>query len=444
MSRIRSSTLFGTRHLTELSSLTSVLRLLASMALQGAHLKVAAEIWVPWVMLEESPDGTGLNTSGILIDVMNILRSKLNFTFSVVRPLDGEWGRILPNGSATGMIGMNQRREVDMALGPFTISYDRAKVADYATTIHLDNFGIFLPRPRLEKDLSGFTKPFAWQVWVVLGAAIALSMGLSILFNWFSRGWIPPKAGKYVIDPIYVIKSLLVETIDNLPEMLTGRVLLGVWLLAALIVQSAYQGVLTSMLAVPWVTVPVDSLDDLGRQTRIPYAFESGTHLHFLFQSATSGLFKVINDNAFQIVSLFEEKTRMKEQRFAILCDFFSMKKVMSDDFSMTAKCNYYIAKEPMFYTSLSFTFPKKSHMVPLIDKWLVRLLESGIVNRWVHEYSSNATVCLLPPGKETGITTKVLTIEDLGGIFLLLVAGLTMATVLFALEKLMETFSVR
>ncbi|MPC94536.1 hypothetical protein E2C01_089709 [Portunus trituberculatus] len=80
MSRIRSSTLLGTRHLTELSSLTSVLRLLASMALQGAHLKVAAEIWVPWVMLEESPDGTGLNTSGILIDVMNILRSKLNFT----------------------------------------------------------------------------------------------------------------------------------------------------------------------------------------------------------------------------------------------------------------------------------------------------------------------------------------------------------------------------
>ncbi|MPC74049.1 Glutamate receptor [Portunus trituberculatus] len=177
------------------------------------------------------------------------------FRFSVVRPLDGEWGRILPNGSATGMIGMNQRREVDMALGPFTISYDRAKVADYATTIHLDNFGIFLPRPRLEKDLSGFTKPFAWQ---------SIKLNLTQLTR--------------------TTVTLHERAIDNLPEMLTGRVLLGVWLLAALIVQSAYQGVLTSMLAVPWVTVPVDSLDDLGRQTRIPYAFESGTHLHFLFQ----------------------------------------------------------------------------------------------------------------------------------------------------------------
>ncbi|KAK8374177.1 hypothetical protein O3P69_018913 [Scylla paramamosain] len=413
------------------------------MALQGAHLKVAAEVWVPWVMLKESPDGTGLHASGILVDLMKILASRLNFTYSVLRPVDGEWGRFLPNGSATGMIGMNQRQEVDMALGPFSVTYDRSKVVDYARTIHIDSFGIFLPRPRLEKDLAGFTKPFAWQVWVVLGAAIALSMGLSILFNWVGRGWILSRAGEYIADPIWVIKSLLVETIVSMPEMLTGRVLLGAWLVSALIVQSAYQGVLTSMLAVPWVTVPVDSLEDLVSQTRIPYSFESGTHLHNMFQKAESGLFKIVNENGFQVVSLFEERERMKEQRFALICDFFSMKKVMSDDFSKTAKCNYYIAKEPIWINSLSFTFPKKSHVLPLINKWLVRLLESGMVNRWIHEYSFNATACLLPPGKENGITTKVLTMEDLSGIFLILVTGLAMAMVVFALEKLIEMLYV-
>lgn len=29
--------------------------------------------------------------------------------FSVVKSVDGEWGRLLPNGSTTGMIGMCQR-----------------------------------------------------------------------------------------------------------------------------------------------------------------------------------------------------------------------------------------------------------------------------------------------------------------------------------------------
>lgn len=32
------------------------------------------------------------------------------FRYKVVRPVDGEWGRFLPNGSVTGMIGMNQRQ----------------------------------------------------------------------------------------------------------------------------------------------------------------------------------------------------------------------------------------------------------------------------------------------------------------------------------------------
>ena len=59
-----------------------------------------------------------------------------------------------------------------MALGPFSISYERSKVVDYARTIHIDNFGIFLPRPRLEKDLTGFTKPFMWQVMTTLGLLI--------------------------------------------------------------------------------------------------------------------------------------------------------------------------------------------------------------------------------------------------------------------------------
>lgn len=51
-----------------------------------------------------------------------------------------------------------------MALGPFSTSYDRAKVVDFSKDITRDSFGIFLPRPRLEKDLSSFTKPLSWQV----------------------------------------------------------------------------------------------------------------------------------------------------------------------------------------------------------------------------------------------------------------------------------------
>ncbi|KAG7166137.1 putative Glutamate receptor-like 85 [Homarus americanus] len=55
-------------------------------------------------------------------------------------------------------------KEVDMALGPFSITYIRSKVIDFSVPLYIDNFGIFLPRPRQERDLAGFTKPLALEV----------------------------------------------------------------------------------------------------------------------------------------------------------------------------------------------------------------------------------------------------------------------------------------
>lgn len=51
-----------------------------------------------------------------------------------------------------------------MALGPFGVTWERAQVVDFSSTLYVDGFGIFLPRPRQERDLIGFTNPLAWQV----------------------------------------------------------------------------------------------------------------------------------------------------------------------------------------------------------------------------------------------------------------------------------------
>ena len=45
-----------------------------------------------------------------------------------VRPPDGKWGAREENGSWNGMVGMVKRKEVDFALGPIGVIYDRKKV----------------------------------------------------------------------------------------------------------------------------------------------------------------------------------------------------------------------------------------------------------------------------------------------------------------------------
>ncbi|XP_047499537.1 glutamate receptor ionotropic, kainate glr-3-like [Penaeus chinensis] len=260
-----------------------------TMALSGRHLRVGADIWVPWVDLGRREDGS-LGASGVAAAFFDIIAAKLNFSYTLVMPEDREWGRGLPNGSFTGMIGMCQRKEVDMALGPFGVTWERAQVVDFSSTLYVDGFGIFLPRPRQERDLAGFTNPLAWQVWVALGAVFLFTLVLGVVMNWLARRCFRPKddaavdsQGDVVLRPLWVVQALLIEPIERPPGRPSSRVLLAAWLLAGLILSSAYRGVLTSLLAVPRVTVPVDSLEDLVSYGKIPWANEKGTSLHQLF-----------------------------------------------------------------------------------------------------------------------------------------------------------------
>ena len=49
-------------------------------------------------------------------------------------------------------------QEVDMAVGPFAISYPRTKVADFPASIFVLPHRVYLPRPRGSSDLSDFVR----------------------------------------------------------------------------------------------------------------------------------------------------------------------------------------------------------------------------------------------------------------------------------------------
>ena len=38
----------------------------------------------------------------------------MNFTYTLIKPPDGQWGAIQPDGSWSGLVGMLIRQEIDM------------------------------------------------------------------------------------------------------------------------------------------------------------------------------------------------------------------------------------------------------------------------------------------------------------------------------------------
>ncbi|XP_076063391.1 putative glutamate receptor [Oratosquilla oratoria] len=407
------------------------------MSLSGRVLRVGAEVWVPWVDLTTRDDGT-LEANGVAVDAFNIIAKKLNFTYHLVRPGDGEWGRGLPNGSFTGMIGMCQRKEVDMALGPFGVTWERAQVVDFSTTLFVDGFGIFLPRPRLQKDLSGFLKPLSWEVWLGFLTCLLLGAFLGALLLLFHNYSFLTWKGVKAFNSGWMVRGVLQQAIPRLPRVNAGRVFVGTWILVGLILGAAYRGVLTSLLAVPRVTVPVDSLEDLLDYGRIPWALEYGTSLHQLFADADSGVYSRVFQDASFVKDCYRARHKIKDDNLAVLCDFFTMRKIMSEDFSVSGQCNYYIAENAIKSAPLSFAFPRTSPLIQHFDQWLQPLKESGVMSRSVLSVTANATACLVRPGREKGTRVNtVFDLVDLAGVFLLLVGGLVAALIAFLCEEI-------
>ena len=87
--------------------------------LNGKYLRVAAEHWPPFFVIYEHPAYPGyFMYFGVMEKVLESLRRTLNFSTTIVRPVDHAWGVYdQENQTWNGMIGMVYREEADFALG---------------------------------------------------------------------------------------------------------------------------------------------------------------------------------------------------------------------------------------------------------------------------------------------------------------------------------------
>ncbi|XP_064089859.1 probable glutamate receptor isoform X1 [Macrobrachium nipponense] len=411
------------------------------------HLRVAVGTWHPWSVVTVLDNGA-ISAKGVAVDVFETILQKMNYSHSYIQGAEGgEWGRQLLNGSWTGMIRMTMDGAVDAILGPVGATWARNQVVDFSTTLYFDSNGIFLPKPIAEKDLSNFLKPLSVETWIALAVVLGISIIVGLIFNHILSEPVEDNMGhqqkRLTFRPDWIISNLLGEATLVLPTTETGRVLLMAWLIAAFILDSAYLCVLTSILAVPKVTIHVDSLEDLVSYKKIPWALERGTGLHQLAQQATTGVYKQVFDGKSDMVyRCYEAKERIKTERIAVLCQVLSMRKAINDDFTATGQCNYYIARRPIFSVSLAYAFRKRSKVIKEFDKWLTMLIESGLVLKSVQDSTANATNCMTSL-KRREQATPILGFMDLAGMFLLWIGGLLVSMLVMAAEIIIFRFKL-
>ncbi|XP_063872913.1 glutamate receptor U1-like [Scylla paramamosain] len=125
-----------------------------------AFLRVAVEEWEPHVKVMTASDGT-ITISGPMANLLKALAETLNFSYTLVRPADGAWGAPDELGNWNGMIGM----EADLALGPFGMTEERTKAAEFSYPIMIDYYKILVKRGHAQLNPWGFLNPLQPLVW---------------------------------------------------------------------------------------------------------------------------------------------------------------------------------------------------------------------------------------------------------------------------------------
>lgn len=98
---------------------------------------------------------------------MNQLAKDLNFTYEVIEPSDGKWGKDIGNGTWDGMLRQVQMEEVDFAAAGFSITAPRQSIVDFAEPYFRDQSVMLMKLPDGNNKLKLYMKPFRFEVWYV-------------------------------------------------------------------------------------------------------------------------------------------------------------------------------------------------------------------------------------------------------------------------------------
>ena len=143
------------------------------------------------------------------------------------------------------------------------------------------------------------------------------------------------------------------------------KILIIVWLLSVFVLVQSYAGSLTAMLAKPKFQDPIKTVDELLNQREIPWVIEKGTPTEYLTSTAESG---TAMRRLFEMSTLMSHLTPMErfmygcyttkiaqgKEKFASLCDKGSIMALLSQDFSNTGKCNYYLIEDRLLTSKTS------------------------------------------------------------------------------------------
>ncbi|KAK4323237.1 hypothetical protein Pmani_006021 [Petrolisthes manimaculis] len=297
--------------------------------------------------------------------MLEVIAKKLNFTYDLVMPEDGQWGNLKEKGVWGGVLGDVQFRRVNFSLCLIML-VERVRAADFTRMYFPDPMSFVTLKSRPKPPWQKIITPFQSEVWVMTVCSVVGGMLLYYVISVTQADLDNSKLGSSHVF-IYMFGSFVSQTVLDIPWLSSGRVFLGFWLLHGLLVTTYYKTSLTGTLAVPFASPTLDTLQQL-LSSDLKYGMKNskGAQYHMFSTSKVPLYQQLFND-----MHLYTPSKSMElvyEGQYA----YFSYKSNL--EFSVATmytntygETDLHIAKEEFFPGGFGWAFPKAG----LIRKWL-------------------------------------------------------------------------
>ncbi|XP_059470886.1 glutamate receptor ionotropic, kainate 2 isoform X8 [Neocloeon triangulifer] len=411
----------------------------------------------PYVMVREDKNLTGNSRyEGFCIDLLKAIANQVDFNYDIRLVPDHMYGVYDPETKSwNGIVRELMDKRADLAVASMTINYARESVIDFTKPFMNLGIGIlFKVSESMPKRLFSFMKPLAVEIWLsMLGAYVLVSLTIWVVARFSPYEWrVPEPCCLGVLEPEaepevyendftlsnsfwFTIGTLMQQGSDLNPQATSTRIVGGIWWFFTLIIISSYTANLAAFLTVERMITPIENAAELAEQTEISYGTLEGGSTMTFFRDSKIGIYQKMwrfmeSKRPSVFVNSYEEGIkRVLEGNYAFLMESTML------DYAVQRDCNLTQIGGLLDSKGYGIATPKGSPWRDKISLAILELQEKGTIQILYDKWWKNTGDVCNRDDKSKESKANALGVENIGGVFVVLLCGLALAIIVAVLE---------
>ncbi|XP_030360177.1 glutamate receptor 1 isoform X3 [Strigops habroptila] len=427
-----------------------------STSLQNRTYIVTTILEDPYVMLKKNANQFEGNEryEGYCVELAAEIAKHVGYHYRLEIVRDGKYGARDPDTKTwNGMVGELVYGRADVAVAPLTITLVREEVIDFSKPFMSLGISIMIKKPQKSKPgVFSFLDPLAYEIWMcIVFAYIGVSVVLFLVsrfspYEWhteeFEEGRDQPANDQTnefgIFNSLWFsLGAFMQQGCDISPRSLSGRIVGGVWWFFTLIIISSYTANLAAFLTVERMVSPIESAEDLAKQTEIAYGtLEAGSTKEFFRRSKIAVFEKMWTYMKSAEPSVFVRTTeegmirvRKSKGKYAYL-----LESTMNEYIEQRKPCDTMKVGGNLDSKGYGIATPKGSALRGPVNLAVLKLSEQGVLDKLKSKWWYDKGEC---GSKDSGSKdkTSALSLSNVAGVFYILIGGLGLAMLVALIE---------